>query len=265
MNAPDDRYNGYAANGIIRYRQPSRYDQPYCGAAFHSDPVGRKLYVRSLDPDLVWIYDELPGLVSHYEKIHAAQGRESPEAATSFIAATTRAFQLDDAQYDIIKRMLDDPSSFPDEKQTIQHFLHREWERAPAGVKLQLNPMYRQLLVVDTEGNVEEVARYLREVLPPSPDGMVERVFVVDPAIAKDMRVLLARELNNPLLMWVDDATRPRLSPRNDEIPQSHIIIIRDTLKNVEKAEKIITDPKIIDTLHRKLRKTRAKGGKPGE
>jgi type II secretory pathway component GspD/PulD (secretin) len=168
----------------------------------------------------------------------------------------SQVFPLNPKQYDIIKRMLDDPTStVPDQTQTLQWLLYGEKMATPKGKLLKLNPTHSTLIVTDSKSKIDKVKAFLDDldVKFEGASPYIERLFLLDPTVSKQLFEVVKFTLYPTIgpMPGIGVENR-RMLMLKDDMPDMHILLIRDTSQNIEKVEKILNDRELRDNFARK-------------
>ena len=165
----------------------------------------------------------------------------------------TRVFRLSEAEYDLIKRMLSDPTQFEQQEHTIQYLLYGEITTPPPGKKLQLNDEYHTLLVTDSAANIDKIKQFIDNLEPALGDmALVDKSFFLDPTISKDLFKIVEMTLYPVYGPQAGiGANGQRMLMLKDDIPEVHVLWVRDTLKNIRKVEELLQQKPLLDQLKR--------------
>lgn len=163
-------------------------------------------------------------------------------------AFVTKTFQLDEDQYNKLRKILDDPQTLRDPSQALQYILYGELGRNQIqGRLLELNDKTRMLLVKDSEANVKAVEDFLQNIpaMLGEAEPLISRQYVLNPEISDKVYNLISLALYGDKQLPGRDA-RGRLLLLEQE---TDILIVKDTQENIETVERILEDQKLMRSI----------------
>jgi type II secretory pathway component GspD/PulD (secretin) len=168
--------------------------------------------------------------------------------STNFI---TKIFPLDEAAYNKVSKILEDPTSLEDPTKELRRLIYGEAGVSPIpGKELRLNPNTRSLIVSDTEDNLAKVSAFLQNIpdFVQAKEPLVSRHFKLDPDWAKQVYRLIELQLYGEIGKRSLAADDPRLLVLE---PDTNIMIVKDTVNRIKDVEAILNNQALLEQLKR--------------